>query len=205
MIAEALELLPQPEPAPEAGVSPEIVRAARRGDARAWRVLFNQLQPAVTAYCRVCARGRRDLALDWTQEVFTIAFEHLGKLEDEERFTGWLFTIARRYCLRHARQSERERQLSEAMAMLLAADGPAREAEQAERESWLAAVRKACEGVENDKHRECVLSHYTRGEKTRDIAQRLDIPHGTVTVTLMRFRERLKKQLAEALARGELP
>ena len=54
-------------------------------------------------------------------------------------------------------------------------------------------------------HRECVLAHYTRGERTREIAARLKVPHGTVTVTLMRFRESLKKRLAEALARGELP
>lgn len=192
--------------APETSVSPEIVRAAKRRDERAWRLLFGQFQPAVTSYCLVCARGRRDLALDWTQDIFALAFENLARLRDDARFAGWLFSIARRHCLRHARQTERERRLSDALALVLAADAPPEAHEEAaDRESWIDTVRRACEGVEHPAHRECVLAHYTRGEKTRDIAARLSIPHGTVTVTLMRFRERLKQRLVEALARGELP
>ncbi len=191
---------------PEVAVSPEIVRAAKRGDERAWRVLFGQFQPAVTAYCHVCARGRRDHALDWTQEVFALAFQNLASLSDDARFAGWLFAIARRYCLRHARQTDRERELSDALALVLAADAPPDPVQEAsERESWIQTVRRACEDVEHPVHRECVLAHYTRGEKTRDIAARLGVPHGTVTVTLMRFRDRFKKRLAQALARGELP
>jgi RNA polymerase sigma factor (sigma-70 family) len=191
---------------PAITVSPEIVRAAKRGDERAWRILFGQFQPAVTAYCHVCARGRRDVALDWTQEIFALAFQNLARLEDDVRFPGWLFVIARRHCLRGARQSARERQLSDELAMVLAADAPVdADLEEAERESWIATVRAACEHVQHPMHRECVLAHYTRGERTREIAARLKIPHGTVTVTLMRFRESLKKRLAEALARGELP
>ena len=41
------------------------------------------------------------------------------------------------------------------------------------------------------------------GKKSRK--ERKHVPHGTVTVTLMRFRDRFKKRLAEALAQGELP
>lgn len=194
------------EQAPEVAVSPEIVRAAKRRDERAWRLLFGQFQPAVTSYCLVCAHGRRDLALDWTQDVFSLAFQNLDHLRDDARFAGWLFAIARRHCIRHARQTERERKLSDTLALVLACDAPPEAHDEAsERESWIATVRAACEGVEHPGHREVVLAHYTRGEKTRDIALRLKVPHGTVTVTLMRFRERLKQRLAEALARGELP
>ena len=199
MFADATERLFEPSVA-------QLVRAARGGDEASWRALFTQLQPAVTAYCRVCANGRRDLALDWTQDVFSLAFQSLSQLKDDERFTGWLFTIARRHCLRHSRQSDRERQLSDSMALLLAGEVPSEALRaEGERESWIEAVRRACEGVENPAHRECVVAHYCRGEKTRDIAARLSIPHGTVTVTLMRFRERLKIRLAKALAEGELP
>jgi RNA polymerase sigma-70 factor, ECF subfamily len=205
MLADAAHLPPSPGPASPPPLAP-LVRAARRGDARAWRALFDRLQPALTAYCRLCAQGRRDLALDWTQDVFTLAFQGLGQLRDDERFAGWLFAIARRHCARHARLSGREQQLSDAMALLLVGDAlPEVLQEQAEREAWLEALRRACDDVENPTHRECVVAHYSRGEKTRDIAARLEVPHGTVTVTLMRFREGLKRRLAQSLAEGALP
>lgn len=175
----------------------EFVAAARKGDARAWAVVFKHWQPAVTAYCLTCAGGRRDLAMDLTQEVFTLAIQRIGQLDDLTRFQGWLFTIARNLWLKRHAQLAREQQVAVRLSMLMTEEAPH---DAAEREYWLQQVEQATRTVENPKHREVVVAHYGRGEKTRDIAQRLDVPHGTVTVVLMRFRESLKKSLLSTLA-----
>jgi RNA polymerase sigma factor (sigma-70 family) len=193
------------EPPASLPVPVGTVRAAQAGDRSAWRELFNAYQPALTSYCCVCARGRRELALDWTQDIFALAIERLSQLREPERFTGWLFTLARNHCLKHARQSEQERRLSDALSLVLCDGFVPSIAEAAEREAWLLAVQRSCSSVEHEGHRAVIEAHYLRGEKTRDIAERTGTPHGTVTVTLMRFRNRLKLQLLSALAKGELP
>lgn len=193
------------EDAPALRVPVETVRAAQRSDRAAWRALFDAYQPAVTAYCLACAKGNRELAHDWTQDIFALAVEKLAKLREPERFTGWLFTLARHHCLRHARQSERERTMSDALSVMLCDGFAPTLVEAHEREAWIAVVQRACATVDNPSHRGLIEAHYVRGEKTRTIAEKTGTPHGTVTVTLMRFRERLKVQLLTALAKGELP
>jgi RNA polymerase sigma-70 factor (ECF subfamily) len=175
----------------------EFVAAARRGDARAWAVLFKTWQPAVTSYCLTCAGGRRDLAMDLTQEVFTLAIQRIAQLDDASRFQGWLFTIARNLWLKRHAKLAREEQATVRLSMLMTEEAPE---DAAEREYWLRQVELATTSVDNPRHREVVIAHYGNGEKTRDIARRLDVPHGTVTVVLMRFRESLKKSLLSTLA-----
>jgi RNA polymerase sigma-70 factor, ECF subfamily len=204
MLASRLASMTPPPEEPARELPPlDFVRAAKRGDSRAWRALFVHYQPALTAYCLACAQGRRDLALDLTQDVFASAIEKIGQLADEERFTGWLFTIARHRCLRQARLSARETAAVDMMSLLMTEGGPDPRWSH-DREAWLEAVGRAVQGVANPSHRDIVSAHYGRGEKTRDIALRLSVPHGTVTVVLMRFRERLKARLMDLLAKGEL-
>lgn len=175
-------------------VSPSLdfVRAAKRGDSRAWAVLFRQYQPALTAYCLACASGRRDLALDLTQDIFALAIANIRQLNDEARFQGWLFTLARNHCLRSGQRSAKEEEAIAKMSLLLCDEPPETAAE---RERWLQHLEHATQALPNAHHREIVLAHHGRGEKTREIAQRLATPHGTVTVVLMRFRNQLKREL----------
>ena len=177
------------EPAPL-----EVIGAARRGERQAWERLLAQYQPAVTAYCLTCARGRRDVALDWTQDIFSLAVENLGGLSNERNFQGWLFAIARNHCLRQGKRDARAQAFADDMTVLatLECDTPA---EVHERQAWLAMLEQATLRVEPAAHRDVVRAHYGYGEKTRQIAKRLSIPHGTVTVILKRFRDRLKLQL----------
>jgi RNA polymerase sigma-70 factor (ECF subfamily) len=186
----------------EAATGPglEFVKAAKRGDARAWAVLFKHFQPAVTSYCLTCTGGRRAEALDLTQDIFALAVEKLHQLEDLSRFQGWLFVIARNRCLRFGQRSAQAERAVTNLSLLLA-DEPPEDA--AEREYWLRRVESAVQSVENESHRAVVTAHYGRGEKTRDIAERLGMPHGTVTVVLKRFRDRLKVELLSALAHQE--
>jgi len=72
----------------------DILDAARRGDAEAWRVLYDTFAGRVAGYLRV--QGAREPE-DLTSDVFLAAFRHLPTfIGGEAQFRSWLFVIAHR-------------------------------------------------------------------------------------------------------------
>ena len=180
------------------------VRAAQGGDQAAARALFERLQRPVMAYCLVATKGDRDAALDLVQETFSRAFKGLSTLSDPEAFRGWVFTIASNLARNRGADESRRAQVLEGFALETAHESGSAE-EPALREERIAKVRKLVEAVEDERVRTIARFHYVDGHKTRDIASRLGIPHGTVTVKLMRFRDRMKRDLCAAVVSGEFP
>lgn len=90
-----------------------LVARARRGDAAAWRALYDAHAPAVYGYCLAFARGDADVAADLCQDTFAAAFAALGDLGDDGAFGAWVRTIARRRCLRWIDGRRREAQAVE--------------------------------------------------------------------------------------------
>lgn len=71
-----------------------VLDAARRGDADAWRVLYDAFAGRVAGYLRV--QGAREPE-DLTSDVFLAAFRHLPTfVGGEAQFRSWLFVIAHR-------------------------------------------------------------------------------------------------------------
>ncbi len=66
----------------------------QKGDAEAFRSLFERYRTPVYAYCARML-GNRDEAEDATQETFIHALRDASGLISPERFRGWLFAIAR--------------------------------------------------------------------------------------------------------------
>jgi RNA polymerase sigma-70 factor (ECF subfamily) len=197
-----------PTPATHAAPPPTDVAAwvgaARRGDRAAWRALFDRFQPQVVGYCLLAARGDRDRALDLAQETFTRAFQGLDRLAEPERFQGWLFTIAANQCRTRGEADARRRRAMEGLALELGEAAEPPEAP-AERERRIARVQELVAAIADPVLKELVAGHYLRGEPTRALGERLGVPHGTVTVKLMRYRASLKRELCQALLSGEFP
>lgn len=72
-------------------------------------------------YLFTCVRDSH-LAEDLLQEVAQIAIESISELRDPDRFANWLFGIARRRVLLHARKAERERILPVDLIEVMASD-----------------------------------------------------------------------------------
>jgi RNA polymerase sigma-70 factor (ECF subfamily) len=180
------------------------VLSAQRGDRAAARALFDRFQPPVLSYCLLSARGDRERALDLTQETFARAFASLGRLAEPERFQGWLFTIAANQCRTRGEAEARRRRAMEALTLELTEAAPALE-EPHERERRIARVQELVAEIADPVLQELVRGHYLNGEPTRALAERLGMPHGTVTVKLMRYRAGLKRELCQALLSGEFP
>jgi RNA polymerase sigma-70 factor (ECF subfamily) len=182
--------------------TPADVRLARAGVDAARRRLFDRYQRSVMAFCLLHAGRDRDRALDALQETFYRAFRSLDQLDDPERFEGWLFAIARNVCRSRAARRGREdrmiRTLELERELPVAPDDPI------EREQRIALVRNLFAAIEDPTLKQIVELKYGEPEHTtRHIAERLGIPHGTVTVKLMRFRAAAKRALLRMFAEEE--
>jgi RNA polymerase sigma-70 factor (ECF subfamily) len=193
---------PAPQPLdPDALAS--LVRSAQRGQREAERALFDQHHAGVVAYCMVAAGGDRDSALDLAQETLVRAFRSLPQLREPERFSGWLFSIAANTCRTRLGQAHKRRTLLELFAVEQEAAPPD---EARAREARIETVQRVLAELPDDQLKQIVQLKYGEPERTtRQIAAELDIPHGTVTVKLMRFRAAIKRQLLGALLEEASP
>lgn len=168
----------------------ELVRRARRGDERAFGLLVSRYQRAAYAVA-YSVTGRHEDAEDAAQESFLVALERLEECRSPERFGGWLMTIVRN----RSRNLVRREVLRETDQVPIGASSntlaPDREAELSELQD---SLRTALDAL-TDVQREIVLLHDLEGWKHREIADRLDLPSGTVRSHLHFARKALREAL----------
>ncbi len=93
----------QSAPVEGAGSGPvPLVQRARRGDAAAFRALFERYAPPVGRFLRDLFRDG-PAADEATQETFVRAHARLATLDDSSRLGSWLFGIARNVYFEHRR------------------------------------------------------------------------------------------------------
>jgi RNA polymerase sigma-70 factor, ECF subfamily len=160
-----------------------------------WRKVFN------LAYKFV---GRHDEAEDLTQDIFLKIFKALHTFDRRANFQTWLISISRNLCIDHYRSVRKER---ETMAREVdAADlmpvsrarGPHAELEQLDlrhliREA-LAALPPAL--------KEAVMLRDLQEFSYQEIAEKLDLPEGTVKSRINRGRLELARQLRRLQSRA---
>lgn len=98
--------VPASEPAAAARAEQEVVRAASRGDARAFEQLVHLHHRRVLNFLYQMTRHRQD-AEDLTQLTFVKAFQHIHRVDGERPIINWLLTIARRSALNHFRSARK--------------------------------------------------------------------------------------------------
>ncbi|MCW2238529.1 RNA polymerase sigma factor [Azospirillum canadense] len=82
----------------------EMFEAARLGDQNTIVRLLEMAQPDIRRYARATCRTSAD-AEDAAQEALWRLFRHVGTIRTVLSFSGWLFSVVRRECLRLARRS----------------------------------------------------------------------------------------------------
>ncbi len=167
-----------------------LVARARLGDEVAFGELVARYRrPAYTVALSIV--GRHEDAEDVAQESFLVAIERLDDCRKPDRFAGWLLTIVRN----RARNLMRKRavRVTEEIPFDAPAGGlgPEREAELGELRE---ALRRAV-GTLSTVQREILLLHDLEGWKHREIAERLELPAGTVRSHLHFARKELRERL----------
>lgn len=167
----------------------EIVAAAKEGDAQAFTELVRRYQTMVFG-CAYAELGDFHLAEDAAQQAFVTAFRSLAKLEQPERFGGWLRGIVRFECS-HLRRARRGVQVPIEVATGLPAPtpGPAQVVEEADALDRILTAVNALPPAE----REATILFYIREHSQREVAAFLNVPVSTVNNRLRAARRRLKE------------
>jgi len=175
----------------------ELIERARAGDERAFHDLVERYEPRVAATV-VGMLGPGDEAEDVGQETFIRLYRSLERFRGDSSLGTYLTRIAinlsltalkrrKRWTARFVRQDEGEREGPE---------GSWDPRGQLERDDVARKVRAAVDRLAPN-HRTVVVLRMIDGYSTREAAEILDIPMGTVMSRLARAMERLEKEMKE--------
>lgn len=135
--------------------------------------------------------GKHEDAEDAAQEAFVVALERLEECRNPEKFGGWFLTIVRN----RSKNLIRRESLRETDEVPPGARShmptPDRVTETAELRGLLEEAMEDLPEVQ----REIVMLHDLEGWKHREIAERLDLPSGTVRSHLHFARKALREAL----------
>ena len=187
------------------GDDTDLVTAVRRGDDRAFEVLYQRYHARIAAYVRGMVKDHAR-AEDVTQEVF---FGALRRMRDTERpiaFKPWIYEIARNACIDAYRRTSRADELSyDAEGGLGAGDhlrlvspdqGPDAAVESKQRLDDLCGAF----GGLSEAHHQILVLRELEGLSYREIGERLGMSRPAVESTLFRARRRLTEEYDELVS-----
>ena len=178
----------------------KLVARVRRGDDRAFELLYQRYHRRIHAYVlgMVKDHGRAE---DVTQEVFVSALRRMRETEQPLAFKPWLYQIAKNSCIDAFRRSKRAEEVSydaddapRARRPLASWSAPARRPtprSRPSRTSTASAARSAGCPRPTTRSSSCASS---RASPTRRSASRMGMSRPAVESTLFRARRRLTEE-----------
>lgn len=163
-----------------------LVKKAMRGNPNAFGELIRTEQEYLYRMAFLHTRNEED-ALDAVQESILRAYRSIKTLREPAYFRTWLTRIVINTAKELARKQKPYGDLEE-LELLAAPEGLSPD----ERMDLYAALEKLPE-----QYRDVIRLKYFDGLKTREIAERLDAPEGTVSSWLHRAMEQLRMELKE--------
>ncbi len=137
--------------------------------------------------------GKHEDAEDASQESILVALQRIEECREPDKFAGWLMTIVRN----RSRNLLRREGLRTTSEIPESASGGAPLPDQVLARTQLQERLTSALDELTEVQREIVLLHDFEGWKHREIAERLDIPSGTVRSHLHFARKALRKRLSD--------
>jgi RNA polymerase sigma factor (sigma-70 family) len=163
-----------------------LVARCREGDEAAWSELVTRFSRYVYAIIGQGFGLRAENAEDVFQEVFARAYQHLGRLREDEAIRPWIAQLTRRLCIDQLRSGSHE-QLTDAELEPADVDETLDKLEEA------LAVHEAL--AELPEHCQEILDRFfARDESYQTIGAALDIPAGTIASRISRCLAKLREQ-----------
>jgi RNA polymerase sigma-70 factor (ECF subfamily) len=162
------------------------IKSCRAGDKDAFRHLVERYQAEAMGHAVAILADRED-ALDAVQDAFFDAYQALGRFDTSRQFYPWFYTILRNRCFKLVASRKRSIGLGLDDALIL---GPVSEVRQEDRVSLEQALLEL-----SPAERELVTLKHLDGLSYEELAERLEIPMGTVMSRLFHARKRLRDKL----------
>lgn len=180
----------------------ELVERARSGDQRAYTDLMERYRDTIN-YMLLKMVHNRDDADDLTIEAFGKAFMHLNKYTPDFAFSTWLFKIAVNNAIDHIRKKrlhtlsiddENDEATRIAFSNIRTSGPDPEEKFIKDQRAWV--IRTILDEL-NPKYRKLVEMRYFDELSYEEIAEKLNMPLGTVKAQLFRARNLLSDILEE--------
>ncbi|MBI4478166.1 MAG: sigma-70 family RNA polymerase sigma factor [Acidobacteria bacterium] len=173
-----------------------LIERCLRGDQQAWEAIVRQYWRKVfnVAYKFV---GKHDEAEDLAQDVFLKIFRSLETFDRRANFQTWLISVSRNLCIDYYRSVRRERETidrdinAEDLSPVSTDIGQQRRMERLDLASELRAALQTLPPA----LRSAVLMRDIQDLSYQEIAERLQLPEGTVKSRINRGRKELARQL----------
>jgi RNA polymerase sigma factor (sigma-70 family) len=169
----------------------DLVRAARRGDKRAFVEIVARHQAMVCGIA-LGILGDFGASEDAAQEAFLTAWRKIHDLREPEKLRSWLGQIARHAALGNLRRQRKHDPLDQASATADSAPAPD-EATASEEEAAL--VRDSLSKLP-ETYRLPLVLYYRDGQSVRAVAEALGVSEDAVKQRLARGREMLREQMS---------
>lgn len=160
------------------------IERCQNGEREAFRFLVQRYQREAVGHAAAILGNRED-ALDAVQEAFIDAFQAIGRFDETRRFYPWFYVLLRNRCYKTMAQRKPSENIEETVIL---APQPS-----VSREESL-SLEKALLSLSNE-DREIITLKYLDGLSYDEIAERLEIPRGTVMSRLFYARKELQSKL----------
>ena len=183
-------------PATSPETTEALIHRCLHGDQLAWDAVVGQHWRKVfnVAYKFV---GRYDEAEDLTQDIFLKVFKSLDTFDRRANFQTWLISVSRNLCIDHYRSVRKERETidravdANELSPISPEPGPVAALEQRDR---VMLLRHALAELP-DTLRTAVLMRDIQELSYQEIADRLNLPEGTVKSRINRGRTELARHV----------
>ncbi|HEU4477256.1 MAG TPA: sigma-70 family RNA polymerase sigma factor [Pyrinomonadaceae bacterium] len=163
------------------------IERCRAGENDAFRHIVEHYQAEAIGHATAILGNYED-ALDAVQEAFIDAFQALDRLDLTRRFYPWFYVILRNRCYKLA-QSRKRREMSSSDEMVILAPAPSIRPE----ESMVLEQVMLELPIED---RELITLRHLDGLSYQELAERLQVPQGTIMSRLYHARKKLRNRLA---------
>jgi RNA polymerase sigma-70 factor (ECF subfamily) len=163
------------------------IERSREGDPEAFRHIVEHYQSQALSHATGII-GNRDDAMDAVQEAFIDAFQSLDKFDLDRRFYPWFYIILRNRCYKLA-QSRKQREVSNVDEMQILAPTAGVKPE-------VSMLLDRCLLELSTQDRELLTFRHLDGLSYQELAERLEVPTGTIMSRLYHARKKLRDRLA---------
>jgi RNA polymerase sigma-70 factor (ECF subfamily) len=175
----------------------ELVDKAKKGDQAAFNKLMSRYRESIFFMVLKMVHNRDD-AEDLTMEAFGKAFNNIGNYSADFAFSTWLFKIATNNCIDHIRKKRLQTTSLEQTSTsdegeitpIAVKDHNPDPEESMMKEQRAEKIRSAIEQL-SPKYRSLIELRYLDELAYEEIAEKLDIPLGTVKAQLFRAKDML--------------